>query len=164
MAEKAAVRRPKLREMTALRNLFVEAVGGHFGYYPLEYRSTILRQNRLYHLALAHLHPRRPVYVAADEGQLLGYVIAGHDGRAGHIYWLYVDPTSRGQNLGLKLLSKALRDFERQGITRVELNTHDHQRYYRRQGFTPVREWELQGVPMTLMALDFNRGLGNETL
>lgn len=151
----AVVRRPHLREMAALRRLFIEAVGGHFGYYPQEYRELILAQNRMHHLALAHLHPRRPVYVAEQNGRLMGYVIAGRDGEAGHIYWLYVDPTSRGQNLGLKLLTRALRDFERQGLSRVELNTHDHQRYYGRQGFKTTREWELHGVPMTQMALEF---------
>ena len=160
----AAVRRPRLTEMTALHRLFVEAVGSHFGYYPQEYQQRILAENRLHHLTLAHLHPRRPLYVAESDNRLMGYVIAGHDGSAGHIYWLYVDPDSRGQNLGLKLLTKALRDFERQGINRVELNTHDHQRYYSRQGFQTVREWELFGVPMTQMAIDFNRGVGGEAV
>jgi ribosomal protein S18 acetylase RimI-like enzyme len=154
----AVVRRPKLREMVALRRLFIEAVGGHFGYYPAEYREMILDQNRLHHLTVAHLHPHRPLYVASQNGRLMGYIIAGHDGEAGHVYWLYVDPTSRGQNLGLKLLTRALRDFERQGLNRVELNTHDHQRYYSRQGFKPTRDWQLQGVPMTQMALEFRRG------
>ena len=154
----AIVRRPRLIEMAALRRLFIQAVGGHFSYYPADYRQQILEENRMYHLALAHLHPRRPVYVAVQDGRLLGYVIAGYDGEAGHVYWLYVDPSSRGQNLGLKLLTKALRDFERQGVRRVELNTHDHQKYYSRQGFRPVREWDLEGVPMTHMRLEFNPG------
>jgi hypothetical protein len=66
----AVVRRPKLREMVALRRLFIEAVGGHFGYYPAEYREMILDQNRLHHLTVAHLHPHRPLYVASQNGRL----------------------------------------------------------------------------------------------
>lgn len=155
----ATVRRPRITEMLALRRLFIQAVGGHFGYYPVSYRQQILEQNRVHHLTQAHLHPRRPVYVAVQNGKLMGYVIGGRDGQAGHIYWLYVDPSSRGQNLGLKLLTRALRDFERQGLATVELNTHDHQQYYGRQGFKSIKDWELEGVPMTLMSLDFKRGV-----
>ena len=151
---KVQIRRPKKRELPALEKMFVQAVRHHFAYFPEHYQREIIRQNNLSRLALATLNPRRPIFVAAEYRRLLGYVIAGQSGGEGHIFWLFVLPDSRGQNLGLKLLSRALRQLELQGAKAVVLNTHDHEDYYRRQGFKTGERWILHEVPVTMMSLN----------
>ena len=152
------LRRPRVGELRQLRALFVQATGQHFGYFPDSYQKQILATNRLRHLTLATVHPRRPIYIATDGHKIVGYIIAGHGGGEGHVYWLFVDPATRGQNVGLKLLSRAMRQLERQGAKRVVLNTHDHQAYYKRQGFRSRKNWEIEGVPITTMDFTFKRG------
>ena len=146
------IRRPKPKELSALAKLFRQAVYQHFSYFPAHYQEEIIRQNDLRRMVLASLNRRRAIYVAVHNRQVIGYIIAGQGNGEGHVYWLFVDPEARGQNVGAQLLNRALDQLRQQGTTRVVLNTHDHQGYYTNHGFTSENTWEIHGVPVTRMS------------
>lgn len=148
------IRRPKVTELAALRRLFARAVREHFNYFPVRYQEEILREHSHWRLLLARLNRHRALYVVLASGQLSGYVLAGYGRGEGHIYWLFVSPDLRGGNLGVQLLQRALEQLRRDGARRVVLNTHDHEKYYLRQGFKTERQWQFHGVPITFMATD----------
>ncbi|MCX8160099.1 MAG: GNAT family N-acetyltransferase [Candidatus Saccharicenans sp.] len=54
--------------------------------------------------------------VAEKEGQVVGTVLATHDGRKGWINRLAVDPAFRGQGLGQLLVRAAERELEAAGL------------------------------------------------
>ena len=151
------IRRPHVRELPTLRRLFCRAVRGHFAYFPVPYQEEIMSENTLWRLFLGRLNPQRAMYVAVSQGKLLGYIIAGQGGLDGHIYWLFVDPEARGCNTGQRLMEQALEQLQRQGATRVLLNTHDHEKYYHRYGFKSQKPWKLHGVVVVAMSLDLGR-------
>jgi ribosomal protein S18 acetylase RimI-like enzyme len=147
-----------VRDILALNRLFTEAVNLHFTYFPEGYRAHVIRDHRPHKLLAATLHPRRIVLVARHDDQIVGYAIGAtpNDGR-GQLYWLYVDPDRRGENTGLALLSRMLKLQQSKGAHEVSLATHDHRRYYERQGFRFVDNQEIEGVPMDLMTFRFGR-------
>ena len=51
-----------------------------------------------------------------DEGNLIGTVLCGHDGRRGYLYHLAVRSDSRGRGLGRSLAGHCLEALRRQGI------------------------------------------------
>jgi N-acetylglutamate synthase len=59
--------------------------------------------------------------VACSGDQLVGAVLAGHDGRRGFIYHLAVDPGQRGNGLGRELIRRALDVLKERGLRRVLL-------------------------------------------
>lgn len=72
-------------------------------------------------------------------GDLIGTVMAGHDGHRGWIYYLAVSPDYQGLGLG-KILSKHGEDWLRdQGVWRMQLmvraENHAVQDFYRAQGY-----------------------------
>lgn len=60
-------------------------------------------------------------FVAEDEGQIIGVVLSGHDGRRGFIYHTTVLETYRRQGIGRKLVQEALKALEGEGIYKVAL-------------------------------------------
>lgn len=54
--------------------------------------------------------------VAESAGQVVGTVLATHDGRKGWINRLAVDPAFRGQGLGQLLVKEAEKELEKEGI------------------------------------------------
>lgn len=154
----ATIRRPRLAELPSLQRLFSQAVRTHFAYFPDRYQRQVIKENNLWRLSVASFHPRRAIFVAVADGQVVGYAIGGLDNqRIGYIFWLFVEPSHRGANLGLKLLSRLLRHFEQQGAIGAKLGTYDHQAYYQRQGFREEYREDLQGVPITYMSLEWKR-------
>lgn len=60
-------------------------------------------------------------FVAEDNGELVGVIISGHDGRRGFIYHTAVKEEYRGQGIGKKLVDSALTALETEGIHKVAL-------------------------------------------
>jgi putative acetyltransferase len=60
-------------------------------------------------------------YTAWIEGQLVGTVLCGHDGRRGYIHHLIVHPDFRRQGLGHSLVSRCMFALTRIGIQKCHL-------------------------------------------
>ena len=78
--------------------------------------------------------------VAEDDGAIVGAVLAGHDGRRGHINHLAVASAYRRRGLGRALVETALDALSRQGITKVNLTVFaanaEGSAFWERLGFT----------------------------
>ena len=90
----------------------------------------------------------------------MGYAIGSRTSKEAYLYWLYVAPDIRGQNVGLRLLSQVCREMERRNVDSLTLVTHDHRNYYQRQGFKYQDSRELHGVKMDVMQLSLRKGNG----
>jgi N-acetylglutamate synthase-like GNAT family acetyltransferase len=147
--------RPGLKDLRALRRLFIEALASDFYYFSPAYITTISRQNSLLHMSMSRLRRRRVVLVAMADNKLVGYVI-GHvpSSRHGQLSWLYVEPSYRKSGLGNRLLTEALRQLRRNGATSVILATHNFAPYYQKRGFNELRVEESHGLPMHIMEYD----------
>ena len=60
-------------------------------------------------------------FVAECEGEIVGAIMAGHDGRRGYIYQIAVLPAYRNQGIAKKLVDSAMRTLEREGINKAAL-------------------------------------------
>lgn len=144
-------------QATKLQQLFVEALEADFTFIDLTHRCTIKTQNATRHLAMAAVKPKRHIFLAWQEGVIIGFVIAGRDrNRSSNIDWLYVKPGIRGNNIGLKLLSRMMHRLSLYGVRYVTLVTYAYTDYYRRQGFRVLRQVESDGVMQDLMKYDFH--------
>jgi len=77
-------------------------------------------------------------FVAIAEGEIVGTVLCGHDGRRGILRHLAVKPDWRKQGIGCALVKKTLAALAQQGIKRCNLYVED----YNAGGF---RFWEHLG-------------------
>lgn len=57
----------------------------------------------------------------AEDGGIIGVILAGHDGRRGYICHTAVDPARRGEGIGTSLVQSALDALRREGISKVAL-------------------------------------------
>ena len=155
---KLVISEAPLVTLPALNRLFTHAVRQHFSYFPGDQQEIVIRDHSVAKLLLAALHPRRILLVARFGGRIVGYAIGSVPAAGpGQMYWLYVDPDHRGQNTGLKLLSRMLKLQRHKGATAVVLATHDHRRYYERQGFDFVEQRQVNGVPMDILTYPLER-------
>jgi len=53
--------------------------------------------------------------------EIIGTIMAGNDGRRGHIYHLMVKPEHRKNGIGKKLLEKAEKGLQKEGIRKIFL-------------------------------------------
>lgn len=60
-------------------------------------------------------------FVAESDGQIVGVIIAGNDGRRGYIYHTAVDPQLRKQGIAKALVEHALMSLKNCGINKVAL-------------------------------------------
>ncbi|MCA9832476.1 MAG: GNAT family N-acetyltransferase [Thermomicrobiales bacterium] len=60
-------------------------------------------------------------FLAEENGELAGCVMAGHDGRRGYIYHLTVSVDHQRKGIGRVLVDRALQALEAEGITKVAL-------------------------------------------
>jgi ribosomal protein S18 acetylase RimI-like enzyme len=58
-------------------------------------------------------------HVAVADGNVVGAVLAGHDGRRGFLYHLAVAADRRGQGIGKELVRCAVGSLKNQKITRI---------------------------------------------
>lgn len=90
---------------------------------------------------------------AKTGNQLVGYIIAGINGNeSGKIYWLYVAPEGRGNNIGKILLEQSIERMKQHGMRRVSLVTHNFGDYYAKLGFQIEKREKLYGVGMNVMS------------
>lgn len=61
-------------------------------------------------------------FSAYEDGQLVGAILCGHDGRRGYIYHTVVRPECRRRGIASALAAKAEDALREEGITRVCLN------------------------------------------
>lgn len=60
-------------------------------------------------------------FVCERDGQVLGTVLGGHDGRRGFLYHMAVVPGERGQGIGGRLAKLALGKLREEGIAKCHL-------------------------------------------
>jgi ribosomal protein S18 acetylase RimI-like enzyme len=60
-------------------------------------------------------------FVAENNDEIIGTIMAGNDGRRGHIYHLMVKQEHRKNGLGKKLLGKAEKALKKEGIKKIFL-------------------------------------------
>ena len=60
-------------------------------------------------------------FVAEESGQIVGGILAGHDGRRGFLYHTAVAKDFRKQGIGRQLVERALCALESEGIHKVAL-------------------------------------------
>jgi ribosomal protein S18 acetylase RimI-like enzyme len=60
-------------------------------------------------------------FVTEQEGQIVGVILSGHDGRRGYIYHAAVSPEFRGQGIGKELLGHAIAALKAEGIHKAGL-------------------------------------------
>ena len=60
-------------------------------------------------------------FAAEEDGQLVGVILSGHDGRRGYIHHLAVASTQRMRGIGSQLLERAMEALEREGIHKAAL-------------------------------------------
>ena len=60
-------------------------------------------------------------FVAEIDRKIIGTIMAGHDGRRGHIYNLMVKEKHRKNGIGKKLLEKTEKGLKKEGIRKIFL-------------------------------------------
>ena len=82
-------------------------------------------------------------FVAEESDEIIGVIIAGHDGRRGFIYHTAVNPNYRNQGIATKLVEAAMDALKANGINKVALVVFDRNKdgnaFWEKVGFT-VRE------------------------
>jgi len=59
--------------------------------------------------------------VAEEDGQVLGTILCGHDGRRGCLYHVCVDPSHRRRGIGKSMVVHAMQVLQAEGINKVSL-------------------------------------------
>ncbi len=65
------------------------------------------------------------VFVAADDGEVVGAVVAGYDGVRGWIYRLAADPGRRGEGIGTALMRAAEAELAARGCPKINLQVRN---------------------------------------
>ena len=60
-------------------------------------------------------------FVAEEEGRVVGAILAGHDGRRGHISHTAVDGNFQRRGIGRQLVEQVMAAMDREGIIKVNL-------------------------------------------
>ena len=82
-------------------------------------------------------------FVAMEEGEVVGVILAGHDGRRGYIYHMSVGEAYRRQGIGTRLVERCLSALKAEGINKAALLVFNRNEagnaFWERQGFA-IRE------------------------
>jgi len=78
-------------------------------------------------------------FVCEEDDEVIGVILAGHDGRRGFIYHVAVDQKRRGEGIGTALLNTAVEALKAQGIHKAGMlviagNT-DGNTYWEKRGW-----------------------------
>lgn len=91
-------------------------------------------------------------FVACAGDQLVGAVLAGHDGRRGLLYHLAVAHELRGQYLGRKLTERSLAALKAAGVVRglilVSRDNADGEKFWTKQGWEPLTFAQPMGLDL----------------
>src|SRR5687767_5745813 len=60
-------------------------------------------------------------FVAHADGQIVGTVLGGFDGRRGYIYHLVVESEQRGRNIGSLLIDKIKSSMKKKGVDKIHI-------------------------------------------
>lgn len=60
-------------------------------------------------------------FVAEENGEMIGVIMSGHDGRRGYIYHTTVKEEYRGHGIGKNLVESAMTALEQEGIHKAAL-------------------------------------------
>lgn len=79
-------------------------------------------------------------FVAEADGQIVGAILAGNDGRRGYIYHTAVAENRRREGIGASLVRLVLEALHKDGISKVALVVFDRNAhgnlFWEKQGFT----------------------------
>jgi ribosomal protein S18 acetylase RimI-like enzyme len=79
-------------------------------------------------------------FVAERDGQIIGVILSGHDGRRGYICHAAVASDEQGHGLGTALVNAAMNALEQEGINKVALvafsENENGNAFWEKQGFT----------------------------
>ncbi len=79
-------------------------------------------------------------FVAENEGDIVGAILCGHDGRRGYISHTAVSPNYQRQGIGHKLVEATLQALKEQGINKVNLVAFTRNKngnaFWEKMGFT----------------------------
>ena len=83
-------------------------------------------------------------FVAIQNEELIGAIMAGSDGRRGFIYHTAVAPSCRHQGIATQLVDSAMEALENIGVTKVALVVFDRNEsgnsFWEAQGFTSRKD------------------------
>jgi len=82
-------------------------------------------------------------FVAEKEGEIVGVILCGHDGRRGYIHHTAVKASERNQGVGSALVDRALAALKAEGINKAALVVFENNgignNFWEKRGFS-VRE------------------------
>lgn len=83
-------------------------------------------------------------FVAIENNEIVGVIMAGNDGRRGFIYHTAVSPNFRHQGIGSKLVDTAMDALKANGINKVALVVFDRNKdanlFWENMGFTERKD------------------------
>jgi ribosomal protein S18 acetylase RimI-like enzyme len=96
-------------------------------------------------------------FVAEKDGNIIGVILSGHDGRRGFIYHLAVTQNEKQQGVGSSLVNAAMSALEREGINKVALVVIDKNEngnaFWQKQGFTTREDLVYRNKAITEMTI-----------
>jgi ribosomal protein S18 acetylase RimI-like enzyme len=79
-------------------------------------------------------------FIAEEENEIIGCIMAGHDGRRGYIYHTAVSPDHQHKGIGSALVEAAVKALKNEGISKAALLVFAHNEkgnaFWEKQGFT----------------------------
>ena len=79
-------------------------------------------------------------FAVAEGGELVGTILAGHDGRRGYVYHMAVAEAFRHRGIGAALVNRTLEAFRAEGIHKVALVAFKYNEpgnaFWEKMGFT----------------------------
>lgn len=82
----------------------------------------------------------RTCFAAAEGGEIVGTILAGHDGRRGFLYHAAVRPDRQGEGIGRRLAEAAMEALSREGIFKTALvvfaDNDGGNKFWEKLGFT----------------------------
>ncbi len=91
-------------------------------------------------------------FVARVDEDLVGVVLAGHDGRRGYLHHVTVVSAYRRQGIARAMVERCLEELRRQGITRVHLfvaaNNHEGQKFWKQIGWRERSDLNLMSITL----------------
>lgn len=88
-------------------------------------------------------------FAASSNNQLIGAVLAGHDGWRGYLYHMAVSPEYRGRRIGRQLVERAVEAIRKKGIPKIHCMVL-------RENISAQKFWISCGFEMRLELIDFS--------